>query len=159
MYERFLQTLLSGLLTIPGSYRSGLDCALYRLHELLQKQDQNSHYNSPIHHAGNNAAQEKLRRVFEGKVKALSPKSRRRKRRKAVKQEGSYDENALTPFPISVHRLDMSTSGLMVFARTKRAARLLSDQFAQRTVEKEYEAVLDTRLAEMTGDSPIIRQY
>eukprot|EP01138_Halocafeteria_seosinensis_P007141 gb/GECG01007302.1/.p1 GENE.gb/GECG01007302.1/~~gb/GECG01007302.1/.p1 ORF type:complete len:488 (+),score=41.96 gb/GECG01007302.1/:1-1464(+) len=147
----------AGLLTIPGSYRSGLDCALYRLDELLQKQDHIPQYNDQPQHTHDSVQQDRLRRIFEAKLRALSPKSRKRKRRKAV-LDGSYDENSLTPFPISVHRLDMSTSGVMVFARTKRAARLLSDQFAQRKVEKQYEAILDTRLVEMTQDSPILYQ-
>lgn len=37
-----------------------------------------------------------------------------------------------------VHRLDMDTSGLLMFARTKRAQRSLNAQFAARTIEKTY---------------------
>jgi len=43
----------------------------------------------------------------------------------------------------AVHRLDMATSGLMVFAITASAHRELSRQFAGRAVTKEYIAVLD----------------
>ncbi len=43
----------------------------------------------------------------------------------------------------AVHRLDMYTSGIMLLARTKEVHRLLSIQFAERKVEKEYIAVLD----------------
>lgn len=43
----------------------------------------------------------------------------------------------------AVHRLDMDTSGLMVLARTGRAHRLLSRQFAERHVKKIYHAVLE----------------
>jgi tRNA pseudouridine32 synthase/23S rRNA pseudouridine746 synthase len=39
-----------------------------------------------------------------------------------------------------VHRLDLDTSGLMVFALSKPAARELSRQFRQREVKKEYVA-------------------
>ena len=43
----------------------------------------------------------------------------------------------------AVHRLDMYTSGIMLIARTKTMHRLLSIQFAQRKVKKEYIAILD----------------
>lgn len=42
------------------------------------------------------------------------------------------------PGSLTVHRLDMSTSGLMVFARTKAAQRALSAQFERGEVEKAY---------------------
>jgi tRNA pseudouridine32 synthase/23S rRNA pseudouridine746 synthase len=41
-----------------------------------------------------------------------------------------------------VHRLDMATSGLMVFARGADAQRHLSAQFARRGVDKRYEALV-----------------
>ncbi|CAM3585236.1 Ribosomal large subunit pseudouridine synthase A [Vibrio aerogenes CECT 7868] len=40
-----------------------------------------------------------------------------------------------------VHRLDKMTSGLLLLARSPEAARLLSDAFAQRQVEKYYLAI------------------
>lgn len=43
----------------------------------------------------------------------------------------------------AVHRLDMYTSGIMLIARTKNMHRLLSIQFEQRKVKKEYIAILD----------------
>ena len=43
----------------------------------------------------------------------------------------------------AVHRLDMYTSGLMVFARTKEAHRKLSIQFEKHQVHKQYQALLD----------------
>ncbi|NVH47078.1 RluA family pseudouridine synthase [Photobacterium damselae] len=45
--------------------------------------------------------------------------------------------------PLIVHRLDMSTSGLLVIALTKRAHKNLQKQFITRTVEKRYVALLD----------------
>lgn len=42
----------------------------------------------------------------------------------------------------TVHRLDQAVSGLMVFARSREAARILSDQIASRQFQKEYLAVL-----------------
>lgn len=44
-----------------------------------------------------------------------------------------------------VHRLDLPTSGLMVFALTSEALSHLGDQFARRTVKKMYCAVLESR--------------
>ena len=43
----------------------------------------------------------------------------------------------------SVHRLDMETSGLMVYALTQEAHRNLSRQFEEGTVHKKYVALLD----------------
>ena len=45
--------------------------------------------------------------------------------------------------PLIVHRLDMSTSGLIVIALTKDAHKSLQKQFINRTVEKRYVALLD----------------
>lgn len=43
---------------------------------------------------------------------------------------------------LTVHRLDMDTSGVIVFARHKKAQRNLSMQFEQRLVSKSYEALV-----------------
>lgn len=43
---------------------------------------------------------------------------------------------------LTVHRLDMDTSGVIVFARNKEAQRHLSKQFEQRRVSKKYEALV-----------------
>ncbi|WP_347485617.1 RluA family pseudouridine synthase [Vandammella animalimorsus] len=53
-----------------------------------------------------------------------------------------YWRNALI-----VHRLDMSTSGLLVMARSPQVHRLLSIAFAQRQVHKRYTAVVAGQLA------------
>lgn len=60
--------------------------------------------------------------------------------------------------PLLAHRLDAPTSGLMVVALTVAAHRALSLQFAQRTVAKVYEALLDGVLGgadEGTIDLPL----
>lgn len=41
-----------------------------------------------------------------------------------------------------VHRLDMATSGIMVFARNKDALRHLQQQFQHRQTEKSYQAIV-----------------
>ena len=51
-----------------------------------------------------------------------------------------------------VHRLDRPTSGVVVLARTSKAAGRLSDQFRRRAVDKRYLAVLDGVLAP-TGEA------
>ncbi len=58
-----------------------------------------------------------------------------------------------------VHRLDKETSGLIVVARTLEAHRALSLQFQERTVEKEYIALLERVPKTLTGmvNAPIAR--
>ncbi|MBB4077950.1 tRNA pseudouridine32 synthase/23S rRNA pseudouridine746 synthase [Lewinella aquimaris] len=51
--------------------------------------------------------------------------------------------------PLIVHRLDMSTSGLMLVTKTKEAHKLLQRQFFRRTVKKRYAALL---AGEVAGD-------
>ena len=51
-----------------------------------------------------------------------------------------------------VHRLDMSTSGLMLFARGALAQRALSRAFAQREVHKRYVAVVHGRIDPAEGE-------
>lgn len=53
----------------------------------------------------------------------------------------------LYPDALTVHRLDMATSGLMVFARGAEAHRVLSKAFANRQVDKRYVAVVAGKLA------------
>lgn len=47
------------------------------------------------------------------------------------------------PEALTVHRLDMATSGVMVFARNKAAQRHLGLQFERRHLSKTYEAIVD----------------
>jgi tRNA pseudouridine32 synthase/23S rRNA pseudouridine746 synthase len=50
-----------------------------------------------------------------------------------------------------VHRLDMATSGIMVFARSKDALRNLQQQFQNRKTEKSYQAIVAGRLTPSEG--------
>ena len=52
-----------------------------------------------------------------------------------------------------VHRLDRPVSGIMVFARTSKAASRLARQFKMRSVEKRYLAVVEGRLE---GDGVLV---
>ncbi len=45
-----------------------------------------------------------------------------------------------------VHRLDRPVSGIIVFAKTSKAASRLSEQIRHRTVEKEYIAILEGKI-------------
>ncbi|ENM5897287.1 RNA pseudouridine synthase [Vibrio mimicus] len=52
----------------------------------------------------------------------------------------------------ALHRLDMSTSGLLVFALTRRANKHLQKQFITRAVQKRYVAMLEGTLADAQGE-------
>lgn len=56
------------------------------------------------------------------------------------------------PDALIVHRLDMSTSGLMIFARGAEMQKLLSLVFQEREVEKRYVAVVAGKLEAETGE-------
>lgn len=65
------------------------------------------------------------------------------------------------PDVLVVHRLDMATSGLMVFARGADMQRLLSQMFRERAVEKRYVAVIAGKLDSDAGevDLPIVADW
>src|SRR5262249_42399046 len=54
-----------------------------------------------------------------------------------------------------VHRLDLPTSGLLVFARTREANKRLGDAFSRHDVDREYRAVAIGPLVAPTVDRPI----
>ena len=54
--------------------------------------------------------------------------------------------------PLIVHRLDMSTSGIMLIAKTKEAHKHLQKQFLKKTIEKKYIALLDGELNQTKGE-------
>lgn len=53
--------------------------------------------------------------------------------------------------PLIVHRLDMSTSGLLVIAKDEETYKSLQRQFIKRTVKKRYVALLDGILEQTEG--------
>ncbi|MEO0985781.1 MAG: pseudouridine synthase [Cyanobacteria bacterium J06639_14] len=63
------------------------------------------------------------------------------------------------PFLKAVHRLDKGTSGIFVLAASPEVHRLLSQQFAQRQVQKTYEAILSKPVTTTAGmiDLPLWR--
>lgn len=68
---------------------------------------------------------------------------------------------AAWPDALVVHRLDMATSGLLVFARHKAAQGALGTAFAQRGVAKGYVAVVAGEVARDEGeiDLPLIADW
>lgn len=54
--------------------------------------------------------------------------------------------------PIMIHRLDMSTSGLLVVAKNKEAHKKIQKQFIDRTVQKRYTALLSRRIEGTSGE-------
>ncbi|MDP2418768.1 MAG: RluA family pseudouridine synthase [Hydrogenophaga sp.] len=65
----------------------------------------------------------------------------------------SHRAQAEWPDALVVHRLDMSTSGLVVMARGIEAQRALSRAFEQRLVHKRYLAVVEGRLVNPQPDN------
>lgn len=53
--------------------------------------------------------------------------------------------------PLIVHRLDMSTSGILLLTKTKEANKFLQSQFINRTIKKRYIALLDGNLVKNNG--------
>jgi tRNA pseudouridine32 synthase/23S rRNA pseudouridine746 synthase len=53
--------------------------------------------------------------------------------------------------PLIVHRLDMSTSGLLLLTKTKDTHKLLQHQFFKRSVKKRYVALLEGEVSEDEG--------
>ncbi|MBT9501855.1 MAG: RluA family pseudouridine synthase [Burkholderiaceae bacterium] len=62
----------------------------------------------------------------------------------------------LHPDALIVHRLDMATSGLLLLARGAEMQRRLSQDFAERRVQKRYVAVVHGLLAEPGSDWALI---
>lgn len=60
-----------------------------------------------------------------------------------------------------VHRLDMATSGLMIFARSVAMQRRFSQMFREREVDKRYVAMVTGKLEHSTGEInlPIIADW
>lgn len=57
--------------------------------------------------------------------------------------------------PLIVHRLDMSTSGLLLIAKTKQIHQHLQSQFIKRKIKKRYVAILDGRLKDNNSNGEI----
>jgi 23S rRNA pseudouridine1911/1915/1917 synthase len=83
-----------------------------------------------------------------------------------VHPSGRYFQNSMTEclkevypdeVPRPIQRLDLGTTGVIVFARTRPAAAFLMDQFKGKNIYKEYLAIVEgtPRLKNFTIDMPI----
>lgn len=54
--------------------------------------------------------------------------------------------------PMIVHRLDMATSGVLLFTKTKEANKFMQQQFIKKTITKRYVALLDGNLESDEGE-------
>ena len=54
--------------------------------------------------------------------------------------------------PMVVHRLDMATSGALLFTKTKEANKFMQQQFINKTISKRYVALLDGTLESDEGE-------
>ena len=63
--------------------------------------------------------------------------------------------------PLVVHRLDMSTSGILLFAKNKPTHKHLQNQFLKRKIQKRYVALLEGILQKESGfiDLPLAGDY
>lgn len=79
---------------------------------------------------------------------------------KAFEHRDCLETRVVMTYPnaLLVHRLDMDTSGVMIFACTKDAQRHISSQFQKRQLEKTYIAIVKGLVTKETGtvDLPLI---
>lgn len=64
----------------------------------------------------------------------------------------AYADRSGTPRPWLLHRLDRETSGVVLFARTEKARRMLVRQFQERHIAKRYLAIIAGSLPAGVGD-------
>lgn len=95
-------------------------------------------------------------RGWSARRKALNPTLEDLMPPLIAKSEGRRRKGPLPRLRV-VHRLDKETSGLVVFARTVTAERLLGLQFHRHTVMRRYLAVVPGRLAARTISSRLVR--
>ena len=76
-------------------------------------------------------------------------------------QEWARERYGECDFPMIVHRLDQSTSGILVVAKSKASHYALQEQFIRRKVEKRYVALLEGELMQSRGviDLPMCLDY
>ena len=75
----------------------------------------------------------------------------------AKRERSRNTRQTASPKVRPVHRLDRDTSGVMVFARTVKAERVLVHQFTKHTITRRYLAVAVGRISAMTIDTVLVR--
>ena len=86
--------------------------------------------------------------VINKPVNLLSIPGKNKKDSVAFRMKQKYPE---ATGPLVVHRLDMSTSGLMLIAKTQQIHKVLQSQFIKHTIQKRYVALLDGNIQENEG--------
>jgi 23S rRNA pseudouridine1911/1915/1917 synthase len=82
---------------------------------------------------------------------------RHRKANRPAGQAGPSPKARRSPPVRAVHRIDRETSGLLVFARTVPASRILAEQFRQHATQRRYLTVAVGRVGKGTIISHLIR--
>ncbi|HEY2828412.1 MAG TPA: RluA family pseudouridine synthase [Pirellulales bacterium] len=71
--------------------------------------------------------------------------------------EGRRGKRGVPPPVRAVHRIDRDTSGLIVFARTHAAERILAEQFRQHTTHRRYLAIVEGQVKSQTIRTRLVR--
>ncbi len=71
--------------------------------------------------------------------------------------EGRRGKRGVPPPVRAVHRIDRDTSGLVVFARTHAAERILAQQFRQHTTQRRYLAIVEGLVKAQTISTRLVR--
>jgi 23S rRNA pseudouridine1911/1915/1917 synthase len=71
--------------------------------------------------------------------------------------EGRRGKRGVPPPVRAVHRIDRDTSGLVVFARTHAAERILAQQFREHTTQRRYLAIVEGHVKAQTITSRLVR--
>lgn len=92
--------------------------------------------------------------VIEKEPGVLSVPTQRKERNTAIFYVNDYIKqkyNKRTSIVFIVHRLDQATSGLLVFAKHKKAQQHLKKQFLDHSIDRKYAAIVRGNLAKQQG--------
>jgi len=123
---------------------------------------------NPLDHIGEEVERNKLDIVFEDEFIMVVNKPN-----EMLSTPGRHQEHSVYTIikegypaatgPLLVHRLDMSTSGILLIAKDKYSHQILQEQFINRTVKKRYTALLeglfDNRETKGVIDLPLALDY
>jgi 23S rRNA pseudouridine1911/1915/1917 synthase len=106
--------------------------------------------------SGLNSVRHPVEREWTAQRKALSPALEEMVPKLIARREGRFHKGPLPRLRV-VHRLDKDTSGLLVFARTVLAERVLGKQFRRHTVIRRYLAIVPGFLKSQTIATRLVR--
>lgn len=96
-------------------------------------------------------------RQWSGRRKQIQPTLDELLPRIIAQIEGRRGQRGVPPPVRAVHRLDRETSGLIVFARTHEAERILAQQFRKHTTHRRYVAIVAGHFEAQTITSNLVR--